>query len=67
MFSTAANSCSRLVQPGVTGELIFNITTLGKCLETNTSTKAEHHLSLLMLIWLLLYILHTQVLIVIQR
>ncbi|KAJ8929774.1 hypothetical protein NQ314_017511 [Rhamnusium bicolor] len=30
MFSTSTDSCNRLVKPGITGELIFNITTIGK-------------------------------------
>ncbi|KAJ8940121.1 hypothetical protein NQ318_009835 [Aromia moschata] len=30
MFSTSADNCNRLVKPGITGELIFNITTIGK-------------------------------------
>ncbi|KAJ8920335.1 hypothetical protein NQ315_011997 [Exocentrus adspersus] len=49
MFSTSADSCDRLVKPGQTGELIFNVTTLGKCVETSTCTKPTASLSALLL------------------
>ncbi|KAG5895130.1 hypothetical protein JTB14_008565 [Gonioctena quinquepunctata] len=39
LFSTSADSCNRLVKPGISGELIFNISNTGKCIETNASTK----------------------------
>ncbi|XP_056638629.1 uncharacterized protein LOC130446404 [Diorhabda sublineata] len=39
MFSTSAESCSRLVKPGITGELIFNISSTGKCFDTDASVR----------------------------
>ncbi|XP_023309761.1 uncharacterized protein LOC108907292 [Anoplophora glabripennis] len=64
MFSTSADSCDRLLKPGITGELIFNITTLGKCVETSTSTKADSFSALL--IWPTLYCI-IKVVTIIQR
>ncbi|XP_019771742.1 uncharacterized protein LOC109545465 isoform X2 [Dendroctonus ponderosae] len=39
-FSTSSY-CNRLIQPGITGDLIFNLTNRGKCMETNSSIRAR--------------------------
>ncbi|XP_030756930.1 LOW QUALITY PROTEIN: uncharacterized protein LOC115882824 [Sitophilus oryzae] len=37
-FSTSS-SCNRHIQPGITGDLIFNLTNRGQCMDVNASSK----------------------------
>ncbi|XP_050310144.1 uncharacterized protein LOC126746083 [Anthonomus grandis grandis] len=37
-FSSSSN-CNRMIRPGITGELIFNVTNRGRCMETSGSTR----------------------------
>ncbi|CAG9859591.1 unnamed protein product [Phyllotreta striolata] len=57
MFSTSAENCNRLVHPGVTGELVFNISSKGKCFDTDASARA-HPINA----WLIAFILFSSLL-----
>lgn len=37
LFSTSPDNCERSVNPGISGELIFNVTNTGKCMEISGS------------------------------
>lgn len=37
LFSSSAASCDRVIRPGVTGELVFNITSIGNCMISNSA------------------------------
>jgi hypothetical protein len=41
LFSTSADNCDRVVRPGITGELVFNVTSTGKCVETSSSGETK--------------------------
>ncbi|CAH1115807.1 unnamed protein product [Psylliodes chrysocephalus] len=56
MFSTSSENCNRLVKPGISGELIFNISSTGKCFDTDASARA-HPISA----WLIAYILFSTI------
>ncbi|XP_065156032.1 uncharacterized protein aus [Atheta coriaria] len=58
MFSTSNDSCDRRVRPGITGELVFNVSSIGKCLEAiSHSNKSSFSVSLILVLSSLL-ILH---------
>ncbi|RZC35766.1 hypothetical protein BDFB_005012 [Asbolus verrucosus] len=63
LFSTSADNCDRIVRPGITGELVFNVTSTGKCFEISSSEKTTS----LLLLTFLSYILNYAITALIQR
>ncbi|CAH0554798.1 unnamed protein product [Brassicogethes aeneus] len=49
LFSTSADNCDRIVRPGVTGELVFNVTSTGKCIQTSSSSASSSSSSLIII------------------
>ncbi|XP_049823135.1 uncharacterized protein LOC109604502 [Aethina tumida] len=67
LFSTSGDNCDRIVRPGITGELVFNVTNTGKCIQTSSSPTTSLSCSVI-LVCLILNILNiNNVVRVIQR
>lgn len=58
VFSTATENCDRTIKPGTTGHLIFNITTVGKCIERNSAQSTSTTKSTFIFILAVLLNLH---------
>ncbi|XP_017770060.1 PREDICTED: uncharacterized protein LOC108557871 [Nicrophorus vespilloides] len=53
-FSTSIENCDRNVLPGITGELVFNVTSIGKCLEASNVGIAKNSTGILIALALLI-------------
>ncbi|XP_071050667.1 uncharacterized protein [Onthophagus taurus] len=49
LFSTSTGNCERTLNPGVSGELVFNVTNNGKCMETSGTSSPNVILNLLLI------------------
>ncbi|XP_044754916.1 uncharacterized protein LOC123313888 [Coccinella septempunctata] len=62
-FSTSSSNCDRSIRPGLNGELIFNITSIGKCIMASGTTRSSaklHNLGVF-------YIISISIMIYVQR